>query len=63
MNLIDRIEVLMQSDTEDREDQSHYLEQAYFTADAAGKDALDEAFAALCGYSLTTLLSAAMEQE
>lgn len=57
MNLIDRIAELMASDTESTDKQSAYLERAYREADAAGKEALDEAFTALCGYSLTTLLN------
>jgi hypothetical protein len=56
MTLIDHIEDLMASDDVDREQQSDYLRSVYENADPQGRDALDSAFIALCGYSLTTLL-------
>lgn len=54
--LIDRIEAEMLADDEDREEQSYQLVTAYQKADAAGKDAIDMCFIALCGWSLTTFL-------
>jgi hypothetical protein len=56
MTLIDRIEQHMATDDEDREEQSRYLREAYEKADPAGRASLDDAFIALCGYSLLTLI-------
>jgi hypothetical protein len=55
--LIDRIAQAMATDTESRVKQSDYLRLAYTTAGPAARTALDAAFIALCGYSLTTLLA------
>ena len=56
MNLIDRIQQEMLSDTEDRDDQSHYLIQEYKTASPKTQQVMDAAFICLCGYSLNTLI-------
>lgn len=56
MSLIDRVQAEMASDTEDPDEQSELLKQVYEAADEAGKSALDSAFIALCGYSLSTLI-------
>lgn len=57
MSLIDYIEAAMLDDDADREEQSDYLRRAYMETDTAGREAIDSAFIALCGYSLQTLLN------
>lgn len=57
--LIDRVHALLDTDDEDRVKQSQYLLSAYHEAERAGPAAvaaLDNAFIALCGYALTSLL-------
>ena len=57
MTLIDRIEQEMLTDSEDRNRQSQLLKAEYNKAPGVAKEALDNAFICLCGYSLKTLLS------
>ena len=56
MSLVSRIERLIATDTIDQSDR---LARLYADADVAGKRTLDWAFAALCGYTLETLLAQA----
>lgn len=55
-NLIETIRDEMNDDSEDWDDQSDYLRRAYESANPDQRDKLDEAFIALCGWSLTTLI-------
>lgn len=57
MTLIDRIQRLMETDSESREKQSIHLHLAYDKADKKGKNAIDDAMIALCGWSMTSLLN------
>lgn len=54
--LIDRIQQAMLLDEEDRVKQSQYLLKVYTDVPFPTKVILDEAFIALCGYSLQTLV-------
>lgn len=56
-DLIQRVEAAMQSDTESSTKQSAYLQSVYIDANDRTKKALDEAFTALCGYTLATLIA------
>ena len=55
--LIDRVQTEMQSDDEDREKQSAILLSVYEQADKKTKEAINEVFICLCGWSLDTLLN------
>ena len=57
MNLIERVRYNMDDDEADTDVQAGYLARAWHEADAAGRESLDEAFIALCGYSLSTLIN------
>lgn len=57
MNLIERIQYEMSTDTEDWEDQSERLEQIYLKAPRETRDVLDDALICICGYSFRTLLN------
>lgn len=52
--LIEKIQQLMLSDTED---QSERLKSLYESCVANEKEAIDQAFICLCGYSLKTILA------
>src|SRR5262245_23564118 len=54
--VIDQIEELMQSDDDDREEQSELLVSIYDEADENGKKLIDRVIICLCGYSLKTLM-------
>jgi hypothetical protein len=55
VSLILRVQTALLSDDEDQSDR---LSKAYDEADIAGKAVLDDAFAALCGYTLGHLIEA-----
>lgn len=55
--LIDKIELEMRLDEEDREEQSKQLEYAYTHSSEETQKAIDTCFIALCGWSLKTLLT------
>jgi hypothetical protein len=60
MNLIEYIRRQMNTDDDDDDArQSAYLRRAYESADPSCRAKLDEAFIALCGWSLATLLAKA----
>lgn len=56
-NLIEGIEKLMSSDSENREKQSEQLESLYEIATATQKKAIDNALICICGYSLNTIIN------
>lgn len=56
MTLLNLIAEHMRTDTENPEEQSNQLLDVWERADEATRAALDDAFTALCGYSLTTLI-------
>ncbi len=55
--LIDKIELEMRLDEEDRKEQSEQLEYAYIHSPEETQKAIDTCFIALCGWSLKTLLT------
>lgn len=57
VSLIAHVQCVMQEDDADMDDQSERLATVWHEADAAGRALLDEAFIALCGYSLNTLIN------
>ncbi len=56
MNLIEDIFERMSTDDDNLDRQSKYLAAIYIGSDNEAKTKLDEAFIALCGYSLETLV-------
>lgn len=57
--LIDKIQEEMNSDTEDREEQSEYLKDYYNESTDEQKKRIDLCFMALCGWELKTLIEKA----
>lgn len=55
-NLIDRVFDLMETDDDNRDNNSARIARLYWNATDENRDVLDTAFIALCGYALTTLL-------
>ncbi len=55
--LIDKVELEMRADEEDRKEQSEHLKYAYTSSSEETKKAIDTCFIALCGWSLNTLLT------
>lgn len=56
MNLIDKVQAAMLTDSECPERNSERIAEQYRSAPQAEKEALDTAFIALCGHSLETML-------
>lgn len=54
--IIDTIERLMLTDTENRENQSRILSEYYTHATKEERRKIDLCFIALCGYSLETII-------
>jgi hypothetical protein len=57
INILARVEAAMASDTEAQEKQSDVIAQAYQLASPATRAVLDDVFAALCGWSLRSILA------
>lgn len=55
--IIERVFDAMSTDAEDLEEQSLRLKSAYLSHDDKGREAIDRAFIALCGYSLDTIIN------
>jgi hypothetical protein len=56
-DIISFVSELMNSDGEDPKKQSQYILDEYNKADKKTREALDNTFIALCGYSLTSIIS------
>lgn len=63
MNIIERVQEEMISDVEDTDEQSSLLIQTYQNASPATREVVDEIFACLCGYRLSTLLRGATDND
>ena len=58
MNLIERLQFEIQTDTEDPDQQSAHLLRTWTEANPKQREVLDSAFIALCSYTLSSLTAA-----
>lgn len=56
VNILARVEAAMASDTERQDKQSDLIAEIYEQATRDQREVLDQVFAALCGWSLTSIL-------